>query len=160
MIMDRELLIGFVVLNILNITVSTIKSIVTIKCGKEVAAIINAISYGINTVATVYLMCDLPIYLKALIVSCCNLVAVYIVKFGEERMRKDKLWKIEITLPRDEFKRMKQECKDKQLTYNYIDIGKYYLFNFYCPTAEDSNKIKELLGNYHAKFFVNESKTL
>ena len=75
-------------------------------------------------------------------------------------MRKDKLWKIEVTIPKAEQEKMLAECAKKQLSYNYIDIQKYVLFNFYCPTQKDSIKIRELLKDFNAKYFVNESKIL
>ena len=100
--MDTQLLIIFIVLNILNVIIQTVKSIATVKCGKGVAAIVNAIAFGLYTIVTVYLMCELPLYWKAIIVALCNLVGVYVVKWCEEKARKDKLWKIEATFNHDE----------------------------------------------------------
>ena len=44
-----DLLILFVVMNILNVVIQTIKSLATIKCGKTAAALINAFAYGLYT---------------------------------------------------------------------------------------------------------------
>ena len=96
--MDTKLLLVFIGLNIANVIIQTVKSIATVKCGKGVAAIVNAVAYGLYTVVTVYLMCELSLGLKALIVAVCNLVGVYVVKFFEEKARKDKLWKVEATI--------------------------------------------------------------
>ena len=49
-----NLLILFIVLNIANVILQTAKSICTVKCGKLVAAIANAIAYGLYTVVIVY----------------------------------------------------------------------------------------------------------
>ena len=89
--MNKELLIIFIVLNIFNVIIQTVKSIATVKCGKGVAALVNAIAYGLYTVVTVYLMCELPLGWKAGIVALCNLIGVYVVKWAEEKARKDKL---------------------------------------------------------------------
>ena len=40
-----KLLIIFIVLNIFNVILQTVKSICTVKCGKTVAAIVNAVAY-------------------------------------------------------------------------------------------------------------------
>ena len=98
--MNIELLITFIVLNIVNVIIQTVKSIATIKCGKCWAAAVNAIAYGLYTVVVVYTVCDLPLCLKVTIVALCNLVGVFTVKFIEEKSRKDKLWKVEATIPR------------------------------------------------------------
>lgn len=155
-----KLLIIFIVLNIVNVIIQTVKSLATIKCGKTMASIINALAYGLYTVVVVYTMCDLPLWSKALIVGLCNLVGVYVVKLIEEKSRKDKLWKVEATIPKSEAEQMIKDCEYYQLTYNYIDIEKWYLFNFYCPTQQDSTNVKNLLKSYNAKYFVSETKIL
>ena len=93
-----DILIIFIVLNVLNVIIQTVKSICTIKCGKLMASFVNALAYGLYTVVLVYMSCDLTTWTKALIVAVCNLIGVYVVKLFEEKMRKDKLWKIELTI--------------------------------------------------------------
>lgn len=156
----NTLLITFILLNIANVIIQTIKSIATIKCGKGVAAIVNAVAFGLYTVVTVYMMCELPLATKALIVAGCNLVGVYVVKYFEEKARKDKLWKVEVTIPAEQAEQMIEDCKYYELTYNYVNIEKYFLFNFYCPTQAESLNVKKLLQSYDAKYFVTESKNL
>ena len=159
--MDIKLLIIFIVLNIFNVVIQTVKSIATVKCDKVVAAIVNAIAYGFYTVVTVFMLCDLPLTWKAFIVAMCNLVGVYAVKALEEKARKDKLWKIEATVSAQYVERLHDELSVVKLSHNYIDkIGKYVIFNVYCETQADSIEAKKLLDFYHAKYFVSESKIL
>ena len=134
------------------------------KCGKTLAAIVNAIAFGLYTIVLVYTNCDLPLYLKAIIVALCNLVGVWIVKYFEEKARKDKLWKVEATITNDGINPDWDDCivelKQSGIPMNYIDITKYILINCYCATQADSAKVKLILDKYHAKYFVSESKTL
>ena len=155
-----ELLILFIVMNVLNVIIQTVKSICTIKCGKAVAAIVNAVAYGLYTYIVVLTMCDLPLLAKCLIVAGCNFVGVYVVKLIEEKARKDKLWKVEATIPVEVAEKVKYDLKANGLPYNYIDIEKYYLFNVYCENQEQSKVAKVVLDYYNAKYFVSESKTL
>lgn len=155
-----NLLLIFILLNIANVIIQTIKSIATIKCGKTAAAVVNAVAYGLYTIVTVYMLCELPLMWKAGIVALCNLVGVWIVKYFEERSRKDKLWKVEVTIPAEQAEQMIEDCEYYELTYNYVDIEKYFLFNFYCPTQAESLNVKKLLQSYDAKYFVVESKNL
>ena len=156
-----ELLIIFIALNIANVIIQTVKSIATVKCGKGVAAIVNAVAYGLYTVVTVYLMCGLSLGLKALIVALCNLVGVYVVKWCEEKARKDKLWKIEATVFEPYTKNLHLDLTAEEIPCNYIPkIGKWSVFNIYCDTQEKSKKVKVLLDKYEAKYFVSETKTL
>lgn len=155
-----ELLIVFVVMNILNVVIQTIKSICTIKCGKVVAAIVNACAYGLYTYIVVLTMCDLPLLAKCLIVAGCNFVGVFVVKLIEEKARKDKLWKVEMTVPKKHFEEVCAALRIAKVPFNYVDIEKYVLVNCYCATQQDSANIKDFMKNYDVKYFVSESKTL
>ena len=159
--MDSKLLLIFIGLNIANVIIQTVKSIATVKCGKGVAAIVNAVAYGLYTIVTVYLLCELPLFWKAGIVALCNLVGVYVVKWCEEKARTDKLWKIEATVFEPYTKSLHLDLTAEEIPCNYIPkIGKWSVFNIYCDTQEKSKKVKVLLDKYEAKYFVSESKTL
>ena len=158
--MDTKLLLIFIGLNIVNVIIQTVKSIATLKCGKSVAAIVNAIAFGLYTIVTVYTLCDLPLALKAIVVALCNLVGVYIVKWGEEKARKDKLWKVEATISPQSAEWLINRLDEENIPYNYIDVNKWVIFNIYCATQNESRKAKEHLARVGAKYFVSESKGL
>lgn len=159
--MDIKLLIIFIALNIVNVVAQTVKSIATVKCGKIVAALINAGTYGLYTIVTIYMLCELPIWWKAGIVALCNLIGVFVVKWIEEKARKDRLWKIEATVCADRTIPLHNELKEAEIPHNYIEnIGKYTIFNVYCETQAESAIAKEILNRNHAKYFVSESKIL
>ena len=159
--MEMKLLILFVVMNIVNVVIQTIKSIATIKCGKWGAAIVNALAYGLYTYIVVLTMCDLPLLAKCLIVAGANFVGVYVVKLIEEKMRKDKLWKVEATVPFYETDHLHEELKEELIDHNYVEnVGNWSIFNIYCPTQEQSRIAKQILDKHQAKYFVSESKTL
>ena len=158
--MNEKLFITFVILNIINVIIQTVKSLVTVKCGKTVASIVNAVAYGLYTVVVVYTVCDLPLWLKVVVVGVANLIGVYVVKRIEEKSRKDKLWKVECTVPQENAYYLAIELKN-QVPFNYIEnVGKYAIFNIYCATQEQSATVKLILNEYNAKYFVTETKNL
>jgi hypothetical protein len=150
----------FIILNVINVVIQTVKSIATIKCGAWAAALINAVAYGLYTVVVVYMNADgLGILWKAVIIGIANLLGVYVVKVFEAKARKEKLWKVEATIPTKWAEAVHFDLKD--IPHNYIDgVGKYTLFNFYCATQKESAKVKDIINQYDAKYFVSESKTL
>ena len=159
--MDMKLLWLFIILNIVNVVLQTVKSIATIKCGKTVASLINAVAYGLYTVVVVYTVCDLDLWVKVAVVALANFVGVYVVKLIEEKARKDKLWEVRATVKKCYTEELHYALKNVNLSHNYIDnVGKYTLFNIYCATQEQSLQVKDLLSGYEAKYFVSESKTL
>jgi hypothetical protein len=159
--MDMNLFITFVILNVLNVIIQTAKTIITVKCGKGASAIANAIAYGLYTVVTVYMICELPLWLKVVVVGTANLIGVYVVKYAEEKGRKDRLWKIETTfLKSDNFiENLTNWGKKTNISFNYIYIEKYYIVNFYCPTQNDTAEVKKFINNYNGKYFISESKS-
>ena len=156
--MNEKLFITFVILNIVNVIIQTVKSLATVKCGKTVASIVNAVAYGLYTVVVVYTVCDLPLWLKVVVVGVANLIGVYVVKLIEEKSRKDKLWKIEATVNTiDAY----TDLNDNGISCNclYITNGGY-IINCFCPTQKESAIVKEILDHYNAKYFVSETKNL
>lgn len=159
--MDWNLFLTFVVLNTFNVIIQTVKSICTVKCGKGVAALVNALAYGLYTIVTVYMLCDLDLYLKAGVVAVCNLIGVYVVKLIEEKSRKDKLWKVEMTVKNFNTDKLANALDDLEIPYNYIDnVGKYTIFNVYCSTQKQSATVRSIGEECKAKFFVSETKSL
>lgn len=159
--MNYEFLMVFVGLSIVNVVFSTIRSIVTINGGKFVASLISGGYFAFYNIMMVYTVADFPMWQKCIITFVCNVVGVYLVKWGEEKARKDKLWKIEATVLGELTSHLRQDLNNAGLSNKYIpNIGRYTEFNIYCDTQKESAKAKEILAKYNAKYFVSESKTL
>lgn len=159
--MDWKLFWIFVVLNIVNVVIQTIKSIATVKCGKGMAAFVNAIAYGLYTVVVVYMVCDLPLWLKVVVIAICNLVGVFFVKWGEEKARKDKLWKVEMAIPNGtNLAVLKNRIEWCGVPCNYIEVGKWVMFNCYCETQGQTAAITAIAKEFGGKISAYESKTL
>ena len=156
---NMKLLILFIALNIANVVIQTVKSLATIKCGKTVAAIVNAIAYGLYTVVVVYTVCDLDLWIKVLVVGIANLIGVYIVKLIEEKTRKDKLWRIEFVV-RDNAN-IERYLQENNISFTRLTASdNKNKFEIYCKTQDESLKVKQIIDKYNIKYFVNESKVL
>lgn len=158
-----NLLITFIVLNIVNVVMQTLKTLFTVKGNKYTAALVNAITFGLYTVVIVYTVCKLPLWEKVTIVAVCNFIGVFVVKAIEEKLQKDKLWKIEATVQVTDFSRVLNDCKVGNISYNFTSVKnnekKYYVFNFYCNTRKQSETVANWLKNLNCKYFVTEHKT-
>lgn len=159
--MDIRLLLFFIVLNIVNVILQTVKSLATTKGGKWSASIWNAIAYGAYTVLLIYMTCDLTLWAKVVVVALCNLVGVFIVKLIEEKLRKDRLWKIEATFPAKTTLAVVHIMENRGIPCNYIRLSnKHTLFNFYCSTQDESRVVKKVIEQSKAKYFASEAKIL
>ena len=106
-----KIIIAFFVAQLLNVILSTLKSIITIKGGKRLAAIANAISYGFNTIV-IKAIVDVSIEVAIIISVTCNLIGVYFALWITEKMRKDQLWKITATVESDNLEPLLKELEE------------------------------------------------
>lgn len=146
-----------------NVIISTIKSVMTIKGGKVSAAIWNALSYGLYSfIVIMTATAEITTLEKVLITVFCNLIGVYGVKLVEEKLRKDRLWKIEMTIKNDAYgvsaAAMHGALNAENIPNNYVEAGKYAIFNCFCATKADTDKALEIGKQYNAKTFASETK--
>ena len=153
------MLITFVILNVLNVIIQTAKSIVTIKCEKGIAALVNAIAYGLYTVVLVYMNWDMPLWEKVIVVGSANLIGVYVVKFFEEKSKKDKLWKIEFSLKKGYFDSAVKELNINDISYNFSTFGEYITITAFANTQEETKIISNIVKKNNAKYFITETKS-
>lgn len=156
-----EVLLIFIGLSIFNVMLSTVKSILTVKGGKLIAAITSGAYYGFYNIMIIFTVMDFPMWQKVAITFGCNVVGVYIVKLIEEKMQQDKLWKIEFTVPTISHETVDRKLKSLDISTSYLIINeKHTLFNCYCATQAESQKVQTVVKEYCAKWFVSESKNL
>ena len=152
----------FAIATIVNVTLSTIRAICTIKGGKWISATTNAICYGFYPlIVMLTAKGTVDIIINMGITAIANFVCVWIIKFVEEKARKDKLWKVEATVLRGWTNELHRSLVKAEIPHNYLEnVGKYTLFNIFCEKQSDSAKAREILNRFEAKYFVTESKNL
>lgn len=149
----------FAIATVVNVTLSTIRSLCTINGGKWLSAITNAICYGFyplivmltakGTVGIIVNMC---------ITAVANFVCVWLIKYVEEKSRKDKMWKVEIAVPHQFTKIMHQDLKFSQIEHNFTEVGSWTMFNCYCMTQLQTKHAVEYAKAYKGKYSAYESK--
>jgi hypothetical protein len=151
-------IILFIGCTLLNVVLATIKSVMTIKGSKASAAVWNALSFGLYAYIVI-LTANAPIttFWKVFITAACNLVGVYGVKLVEERMRKDKMWKLEMTVRNEEVENLHKLLSTAGIPNHYLTAGKHTVFNCYCETKEQTDKAMKCGEICQAKTFASET---
>lgn len=161
---DWKFLIVFIGLSLFNVIFSTVRSLLTINGSKTTASIVSGAYYAFYNIMIIYTVADFPMWQKCVITFVCNVIGVFVVKWAEEKARKDKLWKVQATIPNQGLDPACDDCiidlKNSGIPMNYIDVNKYIIINCYCATQADSAKVRNILNQYNAKYFVSESKNL
>lgn len=159
--MDHNLLMEFIIYSTINVIIQTIKGIITIKGGKFAAASANAVAYGLYTYIIALTMCNLPMFLKASITAVVNFIGVYLVKWGEEKTEKTKLWKIEISVLSESAEKIRNALDAFGISRDDgKPVGKWIKFDTYCYTKKESAFVKEIAERYKAKCFASASESL
>lgn len=154
-----NLIIIFVILSIVNVIFSTIRSITTIKSGKVVASVISGGYFAFYNVMLIYTVMDFPMWQKCVITFGCNVIGVFIVKLIEEKMRKDKMWKVEVTVPTRYCNTIDFSLVD--VPHSYIILSeKHTIFSFYCATQKETKKVTDICNQYGAKYFASECQKI
>lgn len=150
----------FIILSIINVIFSTIRVITTIKSGKVVASLISGGYFAFYNIMLIYTVMDFPMWEKCVITFVCNVVGVFIVKIVEEKMQKDKLWKLEMTVKNDNLiaSDMHEVLNNANIPNNYVNAGHYAIFNCFCATKADTDKALAIGAQYGAKTFASETK--
>lgn len=160
--MNYDFLLVFIGLSIVNVIFSTIRSLVVNNGGKFSASLLSGGYFAFYNIMMVYTVADFPMWQKCVITFVCNVVGVFLVKWAEEKARKDKLWKIEATFKHDDnlIAELKEWGKVNDIGFKYNDIVKYYEIDFYSHTQAESVIIKDFINKHNGKYFVAESKSL
>lgn len=157
-------IILFVILQLVNVVLSTCKSIITVKGTVHQSACINALSYGLYTVIVVFMAgtftgnywIDLTIKVLSTVVT--NLIGVHISAWVLSKARKDRLWKIEATVC-GAWQHFQEELEQNDISYNYIKLkDNETIFNIYSKNQTESTIVKQAMKNCNAKYIITESE--
>ncbi len=154
-------IIIFAIATVINVTLSTIRSLCTINGGKWLSATTNAICYGFYPlIVMLTAQGTVDIIINMCITAVANFVCVWIIKFVEEKARKDKLWKVEMAIPLDSADYVIDVMNGTTIPHNYNYLGKWCVFNCYCATQEQSRAVADLAKRRGGKISAYESKTI
>ena len=150
-----KLILAFSAAQLVNVILSTLKSVITIKGGKGLAAISNAVAYGFNTIV-IKVIADVDMWVAVVISIVSNLVGVYFALWLTEKMRKDQLWKITVTVPADNFDVLTENLKQNEISFIAYETSwsKYRVLDVFSKDKKQSKVVKNLFNLYNAKYTI------
>ena len=155
-----KILILYLMLQITNVILATIKSIVTIKGSKLSAALMNALSYSVNIIVVIYTVMDFSIWIKILITAITNFAGTYLGVYITEKLRKDRLWEIKATvITVNDYINIKNALKTQpDIKYNSmtLDDNEGYLFYVYTKNKQQSKIVRDILWQNNAYTVADE----
>ena len=151
--MDKVVII-FIVCSLINVILSTLKTLIMVNAGRGSAIIINAVCYGFYTLVVKQLTS--VDYVTAVTVTIlANIVGVWVSYKIMDLFKKDKVWRITATMKsKKEFDECVEELKKYNIGFSYIEQTK--AIDIYSYNQQESTIIKTILANYKHKYFIQE----
>ena len=147
-------IVVFIICSLVNVILSTLKTLIMVNAGRNSAIIINAVCYGFYTFV-VKQLAEVDYWTAVLVTIGANIVGVWISYKIMDLFKKDKLWRITVTL---KSKKALDECMKNLEKYNigFTPIEKTNSIDIYSYNQKESAIIKNILGNYDYKYFIQE----
>lgn len=162
MTIEKQIIV-FSIITLINVILSTAKSILTVKSSRKVAAWINAISYGFYAMV-VKQMSTVSVEVVVIVTVIANLIGVYFSMWLLDKFKKDVFWKITIIPENSAFQNIKKELIENKLGFNEYEVNTKYgdqkALDVFSENQESSKKIKEILKrNGRVKYHISEIGT-
>lgn len=144
----------FFICSLINVILSTLKTLIMIRAGRKSAIIVNAITYSFYTLVVKQLT-EVNYLVAVLATFIANVIGVWLSYKIMDLFKKEKLWRITATLKSQKEKAL---CIEKLKKYNigFVDISNTNAVDIYSYTKEESSIIKTVLDNYKHKYFIQE----
>lgn len=156
----EKTIIMFFVITLINVILSTIKSILTVKASRGIASLINAVSYGFYAMV-VKQMATVSLEIVVISTIICNLIGVNFSMWLLDKFKKDMLWKITVIPQNKFFENIRKELVENDLGFNEYPIitkyGNQMGLDIFSNNQNDSKKVKEILDrNGKIKYHILE----
>lgn len=145
----------FFLISLINVILSSIKSLCTVRYGRGINVLMNVISYSFYVIV-VKQTANLPLAITILSTATANALGVWLSYVILDRIQKDRLWKVEVVVPKCYTERLHYELKN--VPHNFAEVGPRTLFNFYCETRADTSLVIKHCQACEGKFFATENK--
>lgn len=152
----------FFICSLINVMLSTMKTVLTVKASKTKATLINALTYGFYAVV-VKQLAEYDLIYTVTVTIITNIIGVYVSLLLLEKFSKDHLWKICCTF--DNILDLTDCCEaldETDINYSWTQMHskkesqESFYAEIFSKTQSDSAFIKNLLEGKEVKYNIVE----
>ena len=152
-------LLIFAVASLINVILSTMKTVWTVKGSKLQAIMINILTYSVYTLV-IKQIADTNLCVAVVVTALTNLFGVWIARVFIEKITKDNVWKIEIICPTTIVSELTDVFELNEIGYNLSPIETKYdndtNITVFSKSQHDSTIVKNAIQNYPVKYNITE----
>lgn len=148
-------IILFFVATLVNVILGTLKSVITIKGGRIAASVSSAVAYGFNTLV-IKMITGVETWIAVLFSVVCNLLGVYIALLITDKLRKDQLWKITVTVPVESLHEFKTDLAEKNVPFVAYETSwdKCKVVDIFSKSRAESKVVRSIVKKYDVKYTI------
>ena len=153
----------FFVTSLVNVILNTMKTFLTVRGTTFSAANINAVTFGFYTLVLKQIA-DVDLIISVPIIMITNYIGVYLAAYIYNKTKKDKLWRISVTIPTKkgiDTGEITTYLKKYNIEYVLTNYEGGFLIDIFSKTQGESSLIKEIITNAKINYTIYEiEKTL
>ena len=156
-------IIFFFIIQLINVSLNTLKTIITARAKKFPAAVINAVTYGFYTLVLALTADISNLWINMAVTIVANIVSVYFSIAVLDRLRKDRLWEITATVQEnDKILNVGKRLNESNISYNISKTQREHeaVYHIYSKSQKESKIIKQILVDNKAKYIVHEENKI
>lgn len=155
---EVQSIIIFVAVQLVNVIISTIKSVLTVNGSRWTATWINTVSYTFAAVIT-KMITEQSFAVVIAATATTNLVGVYIGRLITDKTRQTKLWTVQATLRGAMRDDVECELRMKHIQYTLIPaLNDRYFISIFSYSKNESRLIERILGKRAIPFTITENR--
>ena len=150
----------FTIAQLINVILSTFKSVIIIKGSKNTAVLVNTISYSISAFITAVIgsvVKNVPI--TVIITAITNAVGVWVGLTIIDKMRKERVWKISGTVKAELWDDLRRDLITNQIHFIPLETSwdKRRVLDVYSESRQESILIGRIFKKYNVKYMILEA---
>lgn len=152
-----QLILAFFISQLINVILSTIKSVLTVKGTKFTATLINTISYTLNAAVINQIGKVDDLFLVCIFTAITNIIGVSFSLWLLDKLRKEQLWRISATVKTEFFNDLIHELSENNIefiTYN-TSWKKRVPIDVFSNTRSESEIVKTIFNKYNVKYTIS-----
>ena len=116
----------------------------------------SAVAYGFNTLV-IKMITGVETWVAVLASVVCNLIGVYIGLVITDKLRKDQLWKITVSIPTEKLHDFKTDLNEKEIAFVAYETSwdKYKVVDIFSKSKKESRVAREIINKYNAKYTIS-----
>lgn len=156
MIVDVGVIV-FALIQIVNVVLSTVRSILTVNGSKLTAALVSSISYTIGAVTT-KMLTEQAFDIVIIVTFITNLFGVYLAKLILEKTKKEKIWTVSATLRTENKDIVESALLKRGVQFTMCPaVNDRFLINIFSYSRGESAIVKEIMNENNTKFTITEN---